>query len=185
MTRDEDAKVPPHIITFSFIKKGVPTKKGYCGKPIMIHPEEKPLWGAIVKGPSTLTYDHKRLHDYTTRLPDKAQLALDASVEFEPIGNPVPQKIQFPHCHCVIIQRNKANNAVDDALLTMHEYTKPKKEEWAGYGTKRGNSQYARQIRFPGMIWILFTRGPAPIGSSSGEGAYLWIESLLPPEKLQ
>jgi hypothetical protein len=155
-------------IAFSFIKEGVPTKAGYCGKPIMIHPEKKTAWGLVVKGPSTLTYHSGR--------DDKSRLELDAGVEFKLMERPVPQKIQLAHCYCVIIQRDKANNATDGPLLTMHEYKKPKKTG-AKYGTKIGNSKYTRQIRFPGDSWILFTEDKPTIGN----GAYLWIESQSKP----
>jgi hypothetical protein len=46
MTRDEDAKVPTHIITFSFIKKGVP-----CGyREIASGLAQMPRWAIPASG---------------------------------------------------------------------------------------------------------------------------------------
>jgi len=143
-------------IAFSFIKEGVPTKAGYCRKPIMIHPEKKTAWGLVVKGPSTLTY-------YSGRVDDKARLELDAGVEFDLMEIPVPQKIRLTHCYCVIIQRNKAKNAEDAPLLTMHEYKKPKKTG-TKYGTKIGPRRCSE--------WVVTTvpcliQAPCPFGDVS------------------
>jgi hypothetical protein len=41
---------------------------------------------------------------------------------------------------------------------------------------------YPNEVKFLGDIWILFTDGPAYIGSDKESGARLWIESQLEPE---